>query len=416
MPKVLKVAIILLVLAFTSAALFWLNQKRTIQEKFEVVDRIFREKDSLMFNSLNELYKLNHGKSAAYLGHYYLGQNDTASAKAFFERAIDLNEDLLGNYGLALIAGGGEISKWAKINEGEVIKAASKNEDWLWKSRYYGMAMSGYLTGTIDTARAVKFLTTSAEMGNRNAQVKLGSHYFLYSKNDAEKKKSYEWFLKAANAGDVEALTRVGFALEYGDGVEVSLEDAFQFYYKAAMKGNPEAQFHVGRLYIGGQGVEYNVELGWDWLSKSSLNGFTLADDILNSQYVDCPRCNGSGIDVCEDCKGRGTRHCRSCNGYGEDSRGKSCLSCNGNGIVSCAREVECEYCYGYGKGVLETCSNCNGTGEITHQDGTVAVCGEHFNDLIVNYFMEGLSSAFGEKKKEEYCGGDGFVFRPIRY
>jgi len=409
------ISVIILLALFSIIGLFWLKEKRQIQEEFNAIDKVYRESDSLMIDRLNALYKKHHGKSAAYLGHYYLGLNDTAKARDYFQKSIDFNEEMLGNYGLALIAGDNEIVRWSKINEEEILNEASKKDDWIWKSRYFSLSMAGYLTGNLDTANVVNLLTKSAEMGNRDAQFKLGSFYFLYYTNDYDKAKSYNWMLKAANSGHVEAQTRLGSILEYGHGTMISYEEAFKYYLMAAESGDPEAQFHVGRFYMTGQGVNMNAELGEAWLIESSNNGFTLAEELLNSRYVDCPRCHGTGWDVCKDCNGRGTRHCRACDGYRKDRYGKTCLSCDGRGLVSCNTEVQCKMCYGYGRGVLEQCTSCNGTGQIRHKDGSTATCGEHFNDLLSEYIIGGLAEAFGETKNEMYCGGDGYVFRAIK-
>jgi hypothetical protein len=252
--------------------------------------------------------------------------------------------------------------------------------------------------------KALDFLTKSAEMGYRDAQWRLGTFYFHYSKSDYDKKTSFNWIQKAAKSGHIEAQTRLGCFLEFGHGTAISHNRAFRYYHLAAQKGDPEAQYHVGRLYLMGQGVQTNNELVEYWLIKSSNNGFTMAEELLNSQYVDCPECNVAGYRTCRDCDGDGSRHFRSCDGYRRDRNGKTCLACDGTGLVSCNRTVQCSKCLGQGKGVMEICPNCSGTGEVTLKDGSIGICGENFGDYVTQSYISANHLLFGTRSEENYC------------
>ena len=81
-----------------------------------------------------------------------------------------------------------------------------------------------------------------------------------------------EWYLKAAELGDVEAQCRVGEMFEHGCGVDKSFSDAKIWYKKAARNGDPKAK-RIIALYEsrGGKGgipaplytdPEYNKTVG----------------------------------------------------------------------------------------------------------------------------------------------------------
>jgi len=82
------------------------------------------------------------------------------------------------------------------------------------------------------------------------------------------------------------------------------------------------------------------------------------------TDWVDCPECDGWGTEVCYDCDGSGKdESCYECDGSGEieDPNGEEgdtlvCDECNGSG------EMDCYRCDGEGK---YACSHCGGDAEI---------------------------------------------------
>lgn len=58
-----------------------------------------------------------------------------------------------------------------------------------------------------------------------------------------------EWFLKAAQQGNVKAQNALGMMYEKGDGMPQSDEKAIEWYKRAALKGYSEAQYNLGHYY-----------------------------------------------------------------------------------------------------------------------------------------------------------------------
>ena len=82
------------------------------------------------------------------------------------------------------------------------------------------------------------------------------------------------------------------------------------------------------------------------------------------NQQIPCPRCNGTGSELCEDCDGTGKVKCEDCDGHGKvdcpvcycgkvtRTRLVNCGGCNGTGVVR----------YSYGN---RSCDECDGRGQI---------------------------------------------------
>ena len=85
--------------------------------------------------------------------------------------------------------------------------------------------------------------------------------------------------------------------------------------------------------------------------------GYQECDVCDGNEEMDCPDCDGSGYESCYRCEGSGTIECRKCSGNGK----QVCDNCEGEGEVELDGEmVECPECDGEG---LEECPDCDGEG-----------------------------------------------------
>jgi eukaryotic-like serine/threonine-protein kinase len=88
-------------------------------------------------------------------------------------------------------------------------------------------------------------------------------------------------FVKAAAAGNGEAMRNLGLLYQNGQGVSQDLAEAMKWYSKAADAGNMVAMYNIGRLYQTGLGVPQDVAEAKKWYSKSALLGFPDAQQML---------------------------------------------------------------------------------------------------------------------------------------
>jgi len=103
--------------------------------------------------------------------------------------------------------------------------------------------------------------------------------------------KAFEWYMKAAQAGNAECLYQVAQCYMNGRGVPKDDNKYFEFELKAAAAGNTNAMDHISRAYIEGKTVSEEILrkiFEW-WLkySETTYNG--------KSQVADCYE-NGIGV------------------------------------------------------------------------------------------------------------------------
>jgi hypothetical protein len=85
--------------------------------------------------------------------------------------------------------------------------------------------------------------------------------------------KAAEWFHKAADAGNMEAMAELGLCYELGCGVEQSDEEALEWYTKAADKGHLTAKYSVGEAFEEARGVPQSDAEACLWYYRAAIEG-----------------------------------------------------------------------------------------------------------------------------------------------
>ena len=124
-----------------------------------------------------------------------------------------------------------------------------------------------------ESEKNFEWYLSAAQMGDVEAQIKIAEMYFDGDEVQKDEKKAFYWYLKAAESGDAEAQFCVSRFYYYGKETEEDDEKAFEWCIKAANQGFVEAEFGVGELYFNGQGVEENDRLAHQWFLKAAGNG-----------------------------------------------------------------------------------------------------------------------------------------------
>ena len=94
-----------------------------------------------------------------------------------------------------------------------------------------------------------------------------------------------QWYHKAAEAGNVEAMLELadfyrdteGWVNEDANGIEGDATEAAKWYRKAAEAGNIEAQLNLADLYRDGRGVEKDLAEMVKWYRKAAEQGYEYA-------------------------------------------------------------------------------------------------------------------------------------------
>lgn len=105
----------------------------------------------------------------------------------------------------------------------------------------------------------------------------IGDIYFRGSVSKGGKKdleKSFEYRLRAAEAGSREGMLSVGFMYTSGMGRYVDYTKAMEWYLKSADLGNAMAMNNIGYLYKNGYGVPKDLSKAYVWEKKAKDAGY----------------------------------------------------------------------------------------------------------------------------------------------
>jgi TPR repeat protein len=88
-----------------------------------------------------------------------------------------------------------------------------------------------------------------------------------------------------ADAGDAQAMARLGGLYQKGEGVNRDLKRAIAYYTQAAARGNADAQFSLGNLYLLGEGVPQDDDWAFTYYRQAAEQGHALAQKNVNEFY-----------------------------------------------------------------------------------------------------------------------------------
>ena len=153
---------------------------------------------------------------------------------------------------------------------------------------------------TGDEKKALKYLRQAVAEGNPDAQYALGYRYYTGDGVSEDHDVAYEFFEKAAEQEQSDALYELGVYWDPSQEVDKKRNDwetALNFYRRAAENGNLRAwiwfldsaieydredtMYELGRLYLRGKGVQKNEDLAMMLLANSKKSN---AEEILESE------------------------------------------------------------------------------------------------------------------------------------
>ena len=117
--------------------------------------------------------------------------------------------------------------------------------------------------------------------GNRTDQYNLGVFYL----HEADGKKAFEWFEKAAQKGHPLAHLNLGVLYQKGEGVNRDFNLARHWIERSAKQGIAEAQLELALLYYWGRGVKKNPAEAIKWFRLSARRGLGPSLSSLGSLY-----------------------------------------------------------------------------------------------------------------------------------
>jgi hypothetical protein len=137
-------------------------------------------------------------------------------------------------------------------------------------------------------AQALQWYLKAAEQGNVRAEERLGELYEDGKGVRQDFVQAAAWYRKAADLGDIEAEKRLANLYNLGWGVPQDFAQELAWERKAADQGDAEAAQRVGDHYRYGSGVPADIEQARAWYRKSIAEGESKTVEGANAQFELC--------------------------------------------------------------------------------------------------------------------------------
>ena len=115
----------------------------------------------------------------------------------------------------------------------------------------------------------------------------LGTCHYMGLGVEIDYKIAFNWYQKASELGNINAMIGFGHCYYEGNGVEKDIKTAFSWYKKSAENGSSEGMHYLGSCYYKGHGIEKNNTLALYWLKKSYDLGEKIAGQKLQILFAD---------------------------------------------------------------------------------------------------------------------------------
>ena len=239
----------------------------------------------------------------------------------------------------------------------------------------------------------------AAELGNAEAQWRIGDYYYAGLEVDKDYNKAFIWYKKSADQGYAKAQCKIGDCYFFSQGVDKDKNKAFVWYKKSADQGYAEAMCKLGQSYSFGWGVQEDDKMAERYLLSAAYKGYSQAYLELGTlyryhldnkneaiywykKYVDYtyaergepsssaleslrelgvyyhPRDNSASSNPQQTQTQTQTQQQAYTPEYGYRDVWVKCMTCGGSG--------QCQVCYGrggyYSGNYFITCGGCNGT------------------------------------------------------
>lgn len=162
------------------------------------------------------------------------------------------------------------------------------------KAAYY------YYWGTMtfkDLNKYFELIKNAADKGYPEALIEVGNAYLHGNEGVTQDlEKSVEYWEKAANAGDANAMYKMGWAYDMGSGVIKDYQKAMEWYKKAVDKGYYFPLNNMAVMYENGEGVEKDENKAFELYKEAAEKGNTMAMKNLSLFYQNGKAPNGKDM------------------------------------------------------------------------------------------------------------------------
>lgn len=108
--------------------------------------------------------------------------------------------------------------------------------------------------------KSIDFYQKAADAGDANAMYHVGICYQFGRSVERNYSKAVEWYQKAADAGNVDAMNNLGVLYAEGRYIKQDYDKAFALFQKSAKTGDPGSANNLGKCYLQGLGVSQDYK------------------------------------------------------------------------------------------------------------------------------------------------------------
>lgn len=217
---------------------------------------------------------------------------DFEQARTYFETALDILDedddeirDLYFMLGSLLHSGQG-----TKPNEKLGISYLKQSAE---KGKIEAMVllMNIYYEGTetleANTVEALKWAKKAAALDDMEAIFMIGLTYY----NDDDFENAAEYFEKAAEADNIQAVFLYAYMLAEGNGVDKDVKTAIKLYKKGVAEGHAPSMSNLATLYFMGEDVPQDYNRAYNLYAQASDQELAIANFMLGRMFA-----NGFGV------------------------------------------------------------------------------------------------------------------------
>lgn len=223
------------------------------------------------------------------LGVLYMNNGDFDQAKKYFEMAAAKNDEI-ANYNLGNMTFLGNKSNQNLKAIEYYKKAALKN----YAPAYVALG-DMYATGkgiAHDASKAEEYYLKAADLNDDQAIDRLALLYLLQdgmevdTDNTQNSIKTVKLFQRVADKGNPKAMYVLSLLYQNGFYVEADTDKAVEYLKKSADLKYPEAEYSMAYLYLSGMYVEKDYKKGIQLMTSAANNGFPDAQNNIGMLYL----------------------------------------------------------------------------------------------------------------------------------
>lgn len=146
---------------------------------------------------------------------------------------------------------------------------------------------SGFIGFNKDLAESFNWSLKAAEQGYMQAQFRVAEAYCTGQGVPLDEIIACEWYKKAAEQGDVTSIDRLGLIFDTGiNGIEKHPDLSYKWYSKGAELGSASCEFGAGCAYLIGKGVDKDYDKAVKLIFSAAEKGHAAAECYLGIMFA----------------------------------------------------------------------------------------------------------------------------------